>query len=35
VNLMDALRKSLDAIKKKPAPAPVRLPAAQKKRARA
>ncbi|HEX3703681.1 MAG TPA: Ku protein [Vicinamibacterales bacterium] len=34
VNLMDALRKSLDAIKKKPA-APVRLPAAQKKRARA
>jgi DNA end-binding protein Ku len=35
VNLMDALRKSLDAIKKKPTPAPVRLPAAQKKRARA
>jgi DNA end-binding protein Ku len=35
VNLMDALRKSLDAIKKKPAPAPARLPAAQKKRARA
>jgi DNA end-binding protein Ku len=34
VNLMDALRKSLDAIKKKPA-APVRLPTAQKKRARA
>jgi len=35
VNLMDALRKSLDAIKKKPAPAPARMPAAQKKRARA
>jgi DNA end-binding protein Ku len=35
VNLMDALRKSLDAIKKKPAPAPARLPVAQKKRARA
>ena len=35
VNLMDALRKSLDSIKKKPAPAPARLPAAQKKRARA
>jgi DNA end-binding protein Ku len=35
VNLMDALRKSLDAIKQKPAPAPVRLPAQQKKRARA
>ncbi len=34
VNLMDALRKSLDSIKKKPAPAPARLPA-QKKRARA
>jgi DNA end-binding protein Ku len=35
VNLMDALRKSLDSIKKKPTPAPARLPAAQKKRARA
>ena len=35
VNLMDALRKSLDSIKKKPAPAPARLPSAQKKRARA
>ncbi len=35
VNLMDALRKSLDSIKKKPAQAPARLPAAQKKRARA
>ena len=35
VNLMDALSKSLDAIKKKPAPAPARMPAAQKKRARA
>jgi DNA end-binding protein Ku len=35
VNLMDALRKSLDSLKKKPAPVPARLPAAQKKRARA
>jgi DNA end-binding protein Ku len=32
VNLMDALRKSLDSVKKKPA-APVRLPAPQKRRA--